>query len=59
MGNTSLLAMTQSRETKDLAISYHEIAPGVAQGSYSLKQMESTDFFLFVLYGFLGHGIYL
>jgi hypothetical protein len=59
MGNTSLLAMTQSRETKDLAISYHEIAPGVTQGSYTLKEVESTDFFLFVLDGFLGHGIYL
>lgn len=57
--NTSLLAMRQSQETKGLDIRCRALGPGIVQGSYSLKQDESTNFFFFVLEGFLGHAVYL
>jgi hypothetical protein len=57
--NASLLTMRQSREAKGLDIRCRALGPGIVQGSYSLNQIESTDFFLFVLEGFLGHAVYL
>jgi hypothetical protein len=57
--DASLLAMGQAREAKGLDIRYRELAPGVVQGSYALERMEPIQFFLFVLEGMLGHGIYL
>jgi hypothetical protein len=57
--NASLLGMGQAREARDLDIKYRELAPGVAQGSYSLERMEPIQFFLFILDGILGHAIYL
>lgn len=49
------------RETgvKDMRIQYREIEPGVLEGSYNVEKMPSAEYFVFVLEGLLGHGIYL
>ena len=57
--SASILAMGQEREARGLDTKYRELAPGVVQGSYSLRHTEPIQFFLFVLEGMLGHGIYL
>jgi len=44
---------------KDLRIQYHEIAPGVVQGSFNLVHSEPVWYFTFVLMAALGHGVYL
>jgi hypothetical protein len=56
---SSLLAMRQAREAKGLNIGIRELAPGVTQGSYTLEQIESTDFFISDLIEMFGPAIYI
>lgn len=44
---------------KELHIRYHEVEPGVVEGSYHLANIESAELFAFVLENLLGHAIYL
>jgi hypothetical protein len=44
---------------KDLQIHYHEIAPGVVQGSFVLEHSEPVWYFTFVLMAILGHAVYV
>jgi hypothetical protein len=53
------LGMNQAFEAKRLDVRYREIAPGVVEGTYSLKQLGAAQFFLFALEGMLGHAVYL
>jgi hypothetical protein len=38
---------------------YREAEPGVCEGSFDLEELESADYFVFVLEGLLGHAMYL
>jgi hypothetical protein len=40
-------------------IGYREVEPGALEGSYDVEQIESADYFVFVLEALLGHAIYL
>lgn len=44
---------------KEMHIRYHEVEPGVVEGSYDLANIESAQLFAFVLENLLGHAIYL
>jgi hypothetical protein len=57
-GNTAL-GMNRAPEAKSLNVRYREIAPGVVEGTYSLKRLGAVQFFLFALEGMLGHADYL
>ena len=53
------LGMAHSSDAKGLDAKYHELSPGIVQGTYSLENRQPVSFFVFVLEGILGHGIYL
>jgi len=38
---------------------YREVEHGAFQGSYDLDQIESADYFVFILEALLGHAIYV
>jgi hypothetical protein len=54
-----LLINTESRDSQGLNHEFRELAPGVIQGSYSLRQSAPMQYFFFVLFARLGHAIYL
>jgi hypothetical protein len=59
MPSNTALGMNRAPEAKSLDAKYREIAPGVVEGTYSLKRLGAVQFFLFALEGMLGHAIYL
>lgn len=38
---------------------YHQVEPGVFEGTYDVDQMESAGYFVFILESLLGHAIYV
>jgi hypothetical protein len=49
----------RERGVREMGAQYRETGPGELEGSYNLEQLESGEYFVFVLEGLLGHAIYL
>jgi hypothetical protein len=65
-GNENSLASIQKslfseRESgvREMHVRYREAGTGVLEGSYHLDQIESAEYFVFVLEGLLGHAIFV
>ena len=55
----NLFPIESERGSKGLHIEYRLAGPGIVQGSYDLKEIESAELFAFVLEALLGHAIYV
>jgi hypothetical protein len=49
--------MWKSPEAKGLNITYRELAPGVVEGTYTLKDLKPVYFFFFAFGWLFGHGV--
>ena len=65
-GNENGLAAIQKnmfsereRGVREMHARYRELESGALEGSYNLEQIESAEYFVFVLEGLLGHAIYV
>lgn len=43
----------------EMHVRYSEVDPGALEGSYDLEQIESVQYFVFVLEALLGHAIHV
>ncbi|MGA9671067.1 MAG: hypothetical protein WBQ94_17790 [Terracidiphilus sp.] len=48
----------QESGAREMRARYREVEPGALEGTYSLEQLESAQYFVFVVDALLGHAIY-
>ncbi len=57
--DAGLLSMGKLPEARGLDIKYRELAPGIVEGSYTLKYLGQLQIFFFVFDGMLGHALFI
>jgi hypothetical protein len=55
----SPLSMWEGSEAEGLDVKYRELAPGVVEGTFTIKNVKQTRFFFFIFRGILGHGVFI
>jgi hypothetical protein len=49
----------RERGVRELQVRHSEPAPGALEGSYDLEEIESAEYFVFILEALLGHAVFI